>query len=275
MKKILLLASVVIGFMSCSNDDVLIEKTNETTNQTKSFTLITKYKDLTYEVPCTLENDSLIYLNQEFNDLYQNEIALIENLAMLTYKDGIGQTVVEYYQSAEELETKSGMIHYETQNTSNTKADSRYNPLTGRAILYDDTNFKDRTTVIDIFHYSHKEIPHLKPYNNFNDKTSAIRVFNFLEPNEYYRPPLVFDPLQEIPGKYLRTCLSGYEHDNNRVRVLYCIATYSESANINNPSTATHNDWKLKEIGWNDKITSVKFSVVKVSDINNGIYTPH
>lgn len=275
MKKILLLASVVIGFMSCSNDDVLIEKTNETTNQTKSFTLITKYKDLTYEVPCTLENDSLIYHNQEFSDLYHNEIALINDLAALTYKDEQGRDVIEYHKSAQELETKSGISYF--NNTSINEVNTKFTvlPSAGRAILYDDTNFKDRETKLDIDYDYMMCIPHLKPYNNFNDKTSAIRVFNFLHPDVYYKPSNDPNYFNNTLGRHLRTCLIGYEHDNYRGKVLYCVATYSPSGDLNKPTTATHNDWKLKEIGWNDKITSVVFRIITTKNIEDGIYTPH
>lgn len=52
-------------------------------------------------------------------------------------------------------------------------------PKAGRAILYDDTDFKDRTVVIDIDYDTQWAIPNLKDYDSFNDKTSAIRVFNF------------------------------------------------------------------------------------------------
>lgn len=274
MKKILLLASVIIGMTSCSNDDVFVEKTNET-NQSKEFTLIAKYKDLTYEVPCTLENDSLIYLDQVFSDLYHNEIALIENLAMLTYKDEKGRNVIEYHKSAQELETKAGISYFNDIATNHVDTKFTVQPTAGRAILYDDTNFKDRETPLDIDYDYMMCIPHLKPYNNFNDKTSAIRVFNFLHPDVYYKPSNDPNYFNNTLGRHLRTCLIGYEHDNYRGKVLYCVATYSSSADLSIPQTATHNDWKLGEIGWNDKITSVVFRIITTKNIEDGIYTPH
>lgn len=41
------------------------------------------------------------------------------------------------------------------------------------------------------------------------------------------------------------------------------------------PETATHQDWKLKNIGWNDKISSLVFRIITVQNITNGTYTPH
>ena len=54
--------------------------------------------------PCALVNDSLVYLDENFNTLYKNEISQISELAALSYQDEQGNKVVEYYHSATELE---------------------------------------------------------------------------------------------------------------------------------------------------------------------------
>ncbi|MDE6191805.1 MAG: hypothetical protein K2G47_09335 [Muribaculum sp.] len=120
-----------------------------------------------------------------------------------------------------------------------------------------------------------------KDYAGFNDKTSSIRVFNFLDPNTYYKPHVVSSgipstlPLPGYLGSRLRTCLISYEDSNYRGKVLYCIADYSSTADMSKPETATHQDRRLKNLGWNDKISSVVFRIVTMQDIEKGIYPSH
>lgn len=53
------------------------------------------------------------------------------------------------------------------------------------------------------------------------------------------------------------------------------MADYSSEADINRPETATHQDRRLKNFGWNDKISSVVFRIVTLENIQNGTITAH
>lgn len=86
-------------------------------------------------------------------------------------------------------------------------------------------------------------------------------------------PSSPFD--QGVSGSQLRTCLIGYEDSGFKGNILYCVASYSSTQDINRPETASHQDYKLKRIGWNDKISSVVFRIINISLINSGTITPH
>ena len=275
MKKILKFAlsyGIIIGLFACNNDDSLMN-TESVLSSNESFTLTAVYNDVTYTVPCKLENGEITYLNEEFSDLYNNEISLIQNLATLAYKDDNGNDVVMYYSSAEELEVKNNITYFQSQSADAAPL-TKGTALAGRAILYDDTNYKDRTVVLDINSDTYTAIPHLKPSHSFNDKASSIRIFNLLNPSTHYKPSYADWLAPSTSGSNLRVCLIGFEDDSYRGKVLYCVATYSPSANPNIPETASHQDWKLANLGWNDKITSVRFRIIAVSDIGKTIH-PH
>lgn len=270
---------LMFGLFSCGSDDINENYVDLNSYEEDGFSITAVYKEKVYEVPCKLVNDSLVFLDGEFSQLYNEEIALLPDLARLVYKSDDGKSdVIKFYSDADELKTKSGLSFFNEEALGLSLEDSEI--LTkgssvgaaGRCILYDDTNFKDRTVVFDTWLDSYPSVGHLKPYAGFNDKTSAIRVFNFLQPEVWYGPSYL--PNYRVQGKNLRTCFIGYEHDNFRGKVLYCVATYSASANDWNPSSATHQDYKLKNLGWNDKITSTVFRIIEARNIGDWVH-PH
>ena len=109
---------------SCSDDDDKIEDVYKPydpeqgynspieTKASESYSLLIKYAGQTYNVPCALVNDSLVYLDENFNTLYKNEISQISELAALSYQDEQGNKVVEYYHSATELEEENGRFDF-------------------------------------------------------------------------------------------------------------------------------------------------------------------
>lgn len=183
--------------------------------------------------------------------------------------------------TASELEDAHEMEYFSADSISEIGSRALVGPILGRAIMYDDKDYRDRSIVLDINESLMMTIPNLKDYAGFNDKTSSIRVFNFLDPNTYYKPHVVSSgtpstlPLPGYLGSRLRTCLISYEDSNYRGKVLYCIADYSSTADISKPETATHQDRRLKNLGWNDKISSVVFRIVTMQDIEKGIYPSH
>lgn len=273
-----LLSIALMGIvLSCSNEEIPSKGMADDANE--KFSLIIKFEGKTYNVPCALQGDSVVYLDEDFNTLYKSEISRIPNLAALTYQDDNGIDVVEYYRSQKELE-KAKHISYFNEKETNFAISSRADqtmpePTAGRAILYDDTNYKDRAIKLNVDLDRYPSISNLKDYDNFNDKTSAIRVFNFLNPSKNYKPSY-FDIMDEgTPGSQLRTCLISYEDINFQGKVLYCVADYTDGQDLSKPETASHQDGRLKNIGWNDKISSVVFRIITISDINSGDITPH
>lgn len=261
---------------SCNNNESpLIEQ--EHTNYTDVFEQTIKFDGNIYHVHCATLNDSLIFLDKNFESIYRNQISKMPELTTFVYKDENGNDVIEYYSSEKELLKSRKISFYDNQelcvNTSS-RAITMPEPKAGRAILYDDTGFKDRTVTLDADYNQFPSIANLKAYAGFNDKTSAIRVFDFLKPDTYYRPSYAV-PGYSVKGSQLRTCLIGYEDSDFKGSKLFCVATYSSSQDINKPETASHQDYKLKNIGWNDKISSCVFRIITVDDINNGTITPH
>mgnify|MGYP006394168055 FL=1 len=69
---------------SCSDDDDKIEDVYKPydpeqgynspieTKASESYSLLIKYAGKTYNVPCALVNDSLVYLDENFNTLYRD-----------------------------------------------------------------------------------------------------------------------------------------------------------------------------------------------------------
>ena len=84
-----------------------------------------------------------------------------------------------------------------------------------------------------------------------------------------------FDNHQPFSGSQLRTCLISFEDSEFKGKVLYCIS--GGYAPIMSPASLDmyHEDWNLKKIGWNDKISSVAFRIVPVIDIKNGLVVGH
>lgn len=269
---------------ACSNETDSLSEQSATNENQEIFEQTIKFAGNTYHVSCMMQNDSLIYLDEDFSSLYKNEISKIPELTTFVYKDESGNDIIEYYASEKELMTQKKISYYnanEIEISVPTREFVMPQPKAGRAILYDDTGFKDRTVILDADYDQYPVILNLKAYAGFNDKTSAIRVFNFLEPNTIYKPSYITVP--PIPGtsgigekgSELRTCFIGYEDSDLKGKKLFCVATYSSGQDINKPETASHQDYKLKNIGWNDKISSCVFRIIRADDITNGSVTPH
>ena len=270
--------AIALLFVStaCSVDSPEIDGSMSQT-EPEFFNLTVMFDGNTYSVPCMFENDSITYLDENFKKIYYERINSQKNLAALAYKLDNGEYVVDYYKNQSELEQENGFSRYNQNEkplseTRNGMSDPVSSSTIGRAILYDDKNFADREVVLDIDAKSQFLIPNLKVYAKFNDKTSSIRVFNFLKEETLYAP---FDNGGVFKGEQLRTCLISYEDSGFNGKVIYCIS--KDSAPIGPPIAleAYHQDYDLKKIGWNDKISSVVFRIVPIVDIKNGIVVGH
>lgn len=280
-----LMAIGLIAFSSCSEEEPQLAAQSDSTqiNDKEIFPLTMKYKGVTYDVEATINNDSLVILDKLVSDIYNREIKDNHTLAVLAHKADDGHDIVEYYASKQELEEKNNLNFLQRESktiipTRETKPID-YNlaaTTVGRAILYDDTDFKDRNVIIDIDKDYMQCIPSLGSYDSFNDKTSAIRVFNMLKPDKYYSPSTAYPGVYGDYGRNLRTCLIGYENSNYGGKVLYCVSKSYCAIDLAKLGTGVyHEDWKLGKIGWNDKISSVVFRIITTQNIADGEYPEH
>lgn len=76
------------------------------------------------------------------------------------------------------------------------------------------------------------------------------------------------------PGGELRVCFTSYEDSYYQGKVLYCVGEYWRGP-LSMSYDRPHADYNLKKLGWNDKISSCVFKVIKVGEITNGSIKPH
>lgn len=277
--KIFLIFIAFIAMSSCTNDVSSSDfSTQEETSETTE--LIVSYKGKSYFTKVAFQGDSVIYLNEEFADIYQNEISKIDGLATLMHEDAFGRDVIEYYSNAKELEETAGIDTIPGQkeiplsvNPSDTRSVTDF-PITGTVVgmaqLWDDKDYKDNSVVIRCTLNEFQCVNNMKKAAGFNDKASAIKVWNYLNPNTYYKGYYLLansTQLVQLYGSDLRICLISYADSDFKGKVLYCVSNPSGDSN-------PHQDRRLKSIGWNDKISSAKCRVVVADEIGT-IITPH
>lgn len=292
MKKFIIhILCCIVLFTSCTTNEPEFN-----TNKEKcigEFSMIVKYKGEYYNVKGIETADSVYYLNEKFNNIYRDEISKLPHKAMITYYDANGNQVVGYYKTVEELEKDNGITYisnnyymqdgYLTKGSNDsTKVTPESGKIIGRAVLYDDTNYSDRRVIIDVSN-EFFVCPHLKNLGGFNDKTSSIRVYNFHSTCNGY-PVNITPPAVSSSNASKYVCLIGYEDNlyynsvgelvHGDCDILYCVAKYTGNDHIKIPNSASHQDYKLKNIGWNDKITAVVLGIISSESIDKTIH-PH
>lgn len=293
--KMLMAILLVMAVGACTNEDAPEMASNpesmETQEPEEGLTeelseLIVKYKDKEYRTKVAYRGDSAIYLNEEYAKIYNEEIIANDSIAALVYRNENDEKVVEYYSSARILEDKNGLEILQAQDSLGFNDDYR-TPLTrgiqtfpsppgiitGRAQLFDDRNFKDRAIEVECSNSHFFESWNLKQLANFNDKTSSIKVWNLMKPNTWYSVNNVSDfygdgSVNSFLGSSLRICLIGYHNSNFGGNALYCLSKPTGESGI-------HEDANLKDINWNDRISSIVLRIVLVSDIVDGHYPAH
>lgn len=250
MKKRLFCVCVLMGaLVACQNDleefaqpESLMTKSAEVnsldlTDSVEYYTLNVIYKNRKFTTECKLINDStIIYLNEEFENFYEENIKLNPNLVTVINPDGS----VEYFDNVDDSNEALQLQKIESSEIMPLAEDAGY---LGLARLWDDVNFKDRirpynasmTTGVIVNNLDTDEEEH------FNDKTSAIQVY-YTGTNPDYC-----------------AVLNAYENKNQSGRKLVCIATLNK-AHI-------HSNLKLIPCGdgnWNDRISSLRFEISNV-----------
>lgn len=251
MKKIfisMMLSSLLLGVMSCT--DVIGDSLNTDANEQGDFILHATYKGISYEVPGKLDKDgNPVYLNKEFSELYKNELSNHPTLVTVL-RDG---DIVEYYESLNEVLDVNNMQMLENSKIPEVSGETKGTAGTaGRVIVWDDSNYSDRSLTFDITYSNWWAIPQLRNYNNFNDKISSLKIWSYINPSH-----IIEDKFGcRYSGSGLRITFIGYENDNYEGKVLLCLCS----------PQGTHFDHRLGNIGWNDKITALR---VLISDANS------
>lgn len=113
--KVLFVFGILICF-SCSNDDYseLLERSTDNVGKTKKFILKADYEGKSYDVPCLLltDKDSIVFLDEEFKELFYNKIAKTPNLLCKIKENGR----IEYTNGDD---FNYGEIGHNKSNTSN------------------------------------------------------------------------------------------------------------------------------------------------------------
>ena len=123
-KSLFVLGAVLCGFASCESsldeDNLMLSNSTQENVETKSlegesqsFTLYASYKGMDYTVSCERRNDSIIYLDETFRNLYEKEISKLPNLVTVVHPDGF----IEFFDSDEDAERKLGINASENQRS--------------------------------------------------------------------------------------------------------------------------------------------------------------
>jgi hypothetical protein len=246
-----------LGILSCNNDAVDLVEIQ--TDQVE-FTLSATYKGVQYEVPGKLdEHGNPVYLSKEFNDLYQNTLSKFPNLVTMVTDNN----VVEYFESLKEVFSEEGLKILDQMNETNINdVTTRYFGGVGYVQVWDDSNYTDRSLPFPVGLLTFITITQLRDYENFNDKISSLKIWNYVNsPTD-----IITDPWGNSRfAANLRVTFVGYEHDNYKGNVLLCLGAPTYNSN------PAHEDPKLGNIGWNDKITAIKVCLTAVTNSSGGL----
>ncbi|MBR6197215.1 MAG: hypothetical protein IKQ72_06390 [Bacteroidaceae bacterium] len=242
---------------SCSNESDLTSIEEEIPTDEK---VIINYKGQVYEVTTADFEDPMFSVqNPVFYSVFKKELE-DKQYAMEENEDGS----VSIYDSVEELMESKGLEVPESSHMTRGTYMSQPELVGAAAVtLWDDTGYSDRNYTFQTNDYF--ELPNLKsfyyyfaPYRGFhafNDKTSALKVYD-------RRGEGCMDK---------RVVFLGYKDTDFRGSVLTCVVDYP----IQIPTISTRRDCKevrihshrrLKSIGWNDKISSIKLFIAKAED---------
>lgn len=270
MKKIVTFMSLCIVFamQSCSSDQE--PQIPETQKPDASIShMVVKFEDKIYETDVMEIGDSVKYVNEDFAEVYRSKIANNPDIAVLVSNDESDTSYVEFYLSEKELLQNHKFLHLKgdplDMTDKMTRSDTIYVPkpshgaILGFAELYDDKKYKDTMLVTGVATSWSHTVAKLKDFG-FNDKTSSIKVYNKMNPNTQYTITYMENPNNTLyqhnfGGNGLRPVLKSYHNSNYSGAVLYCIAPQTGSSEI-------HSDYNLKNIGWNDRISSLEWMLV-------------
>lgn len=270
MKKLYLLSFIaLLGAVGCSQEDMPSSDDN-VYNANEIFHLDITYHGTEYnDVECVMDADSLRVIDPTFREIYQNEIVTNPNLAtVLTTVDG--ECKVSYFKDEPTLIKECGFNFLEPQSMKGSRT-QQGNPygIIARAILHDDRGYRDRQLELKMEGFNPVEKSSLKG-DNFNDKTSSIKVYNYINPDTIYHwNNVTYNGWEILP------CLITYENTNFSGKVVYCVGSVYNGTYDHPNGTEPHSDYNLDHLKWSDKISSCIFKVINKEQLYNGSYRPH
>lgn len=260
MKKLFLFLLMLPSlFCSCSNDDEVTTK-----SENDRFNLNITWNGQQYTVPCSLdENGNLQYWNEEFKNVYNNEIAQYED-SLVTY--AVDNHTISYYPSIKAMMNDLGLrfLNQRAMTDEESKAGTRTvasNTIAGMVYMWSGTNFNGTQLNHRTFYtssYWNSRLSTLK----YNDAARSIRVVSNIPQDDY-----VYVNYSDIAFKYnegsffedpptgsslyatndLRVVFIAYEDTRYRGKVLCMI-----------PENTNYRQYeKLSTIGWDKMISSV------------------
>ena len=271
------LGACMMLLASCSDEEPLAvdassnqQGRTDDVSQVETFDIKVSYKGKMYEVPCEYVNDSLYYLNEEFSDLFLNEISKSDRI-IACYDSKTG--VIEYFTSNEEfLKAENVDLDLISSSVGNvqpldevaTRANYEKGPkdYDVEAYLYDDDNYSDthlwvrcnRINYTDPLVDSSTDVPYMGDYG-LNDKVTSLKVHVKTRPTDGNDAAIL-------------VCYedSKYNEGNTSKAVLYCKAYYGQDYGAPN----------LKKVpahgrdSWNDRISSLKLIIGNSTEYPNG-----
>lgn len=278
-KTLIILFSIcfITMIQSCSNEQEPTINGGSAESEVIISHMVVKFEEKIFETDVKVIGDSVVYLNQEYAEVYNSKISKLPELAtVMTTEDEV--TYVEYLASKEDVEKKYSLIRIpntpvelEAIGTRSKVIDMEYQysseNVLGYAELYDDRNFSDTMLKCNVTDRGASTCAYLKNYG-FNDKCSSIKVYNKMRLGHHYELWNGTTYLGSYDASQLRPVLVCFENSdynivNNYVykgKILYCIAPATQAFLTNNPQV--HKDSNLRKIGWNDKISSFQWIMV-------------
>lgn len=275
------LCIVALTMQSCSSElepEILTNKDSDTTISH----MVVKFNDKIYDTDVVTIGDSVKYLNDTFAEIYYSKISNNPDIAVLMSSDDSNTTYIEYYTSERELLQNHNFLQLKGNSieitNKMTRSDTIIVPhpnvgsILGFAELFDDKKFHDTMLVTGVSTDWSNTVARLKEFG-FNDKASSIKVYNKMDPNTTYEIKyLIRNNIKEtnynpwnhkFEGGGVRPVLKSYHNSNYSGAVLYCIAPPTGSSDV-------HSDYNLKNIGWNDRISSLEWVLVYDFSLFNG-----
>lgn len=175
----LMLATCILGFTSCSNEDDPKQTPESTLSPTEFLNISYNGKEYLNVPTAYDENGDFVFLDEDFSKIYEAELKELPTLSINLIND----TNIEMFCSLESNLTKHGIDYSKVPNefspATRTITSSEQNYI-GTVDLYDDKKFKDRLLPFGISEAIHPvNEPNLKTYG-FNDKCSSLKLWNHL-----------------------------------------------------------------------------------------------
>ena len=259
MKKIFLfLLMLPLLLCSCSNDD---ETT--ATSADDRLNLNISWNGKQYTVPCSLDkNGNLRYWNEEFNEVYDKEIAKYDGKSLVTYVTG--NNSFTYYSSLDAMMKDLGLrfIDQYTYVDGTDKAATRTvasSAVAGRVTMWKYTDYTGTVLSHVTWYTSSYWNPRLSTLK-YNDVAQSVRVISNIPLDDE-----VYVNFSDVEFKYNEGYYSSNpptgsnKYSTNRLRVVFLAyqnTNYGGNMLCIIPENSNYKQYDLSNWGWHKKISS-------------------